>query len=392
MRNALFALVSVLIFFAGCQTVPTDIVNTNPENSGTYVVVDNKNKSGEGRFDVVKNTVPIISLKGNHAEIGKQHGELLSEEIRNFYNEIVLPYIEKRNGRDFFLTTAKEYLLPYIEESYVEEMQAIASASGMKFDDVLLINTFIDTATALAGKNNELTPVVGVSFAFVDELSDYDGPLVGRNIDVRFAHGKQNKLHSFTFVIHPMHGKPYMYISWPGMVGTLTGMNFGGLAVTGNPVTGPSGLKAGTPYTILFRKLLEQCDEVKQAHQVIIASDLVTGNNVMLVDTRDNVWVLECTPNKISVKRAHPKVHKMHDIPTYTLSCQDIFSSQILRNEMLGAMPEHEERTKTLRSRLGNLGHPWNVKDMTTFAGKLANDSKTVLSVVMIPYQQNLWI
>ncbi len=281
-------------------------------------------------------------------------------------------------------------MLPNIPKSYQTEMIEIAKAANMSFDDILLINTFIDIATALAGRENELTPFVGVTFGFVNDVSTFDGPIIARNLDIRFARRVRSPK-TIMYVIHPKEGKPFIYFSWPGMVGTLTGMNFGGLTITGNPVTGPLGMQKGIPYTIIIRDIVENRDDVPAAHQFLIACDLIGGNNIMITDTNDNLWLVECTPFTIAVKRANPN-GGFNGRATYTLACQDIFSASILRQECLGIMPDNEQKTEILKTRLNNLSQKWGVEDMTKFASKLFTPMRTVLSVIFIPNKQRVWI
>ena len=377
-------LIFTVIFFAllaGCTHTTSDPVVTT---------IHNVAKFGNGSHDLVYKKIPIISLKGTHAEMGAQHGGLLSIQIKNYYEKVVLPYMNERFGREFFLVAAQKYLMPHIPKEYIDEMKEIAKTSNMDFDNILLINTFVDIASVLAGRNNELVPFSGVSFGFVNELSKCEGPIIARNMDLRFGIDAAN-MQSYIFVIHPVKGKPYMYVSWPGMVGTMTGMNLSGFVATSNPVTGPKGLTPGIPYTILMRNILENCDTVPKAHEVIISSKLIGGNSFFLSDISDKIWTIESTPFKISVRREHKVVTEEGELPTYTLSSLDTFVASALNDECI-ISSEHQNRVKILSSRLGNLGYPWSAQDMSNFAGKLSINGRTVLSVVLIPSTQNIRI
>ncbi len=321
--KTLIFMVVVVAFLTGC------IITEDGNNEIT--TIKKVEDFGKGNLSLVYKKIPVVSLRGTHAEMGAQHGALLSTAIKNYYEKVVLPYTNERFGRDFFLHAAKEYLVPYIPSEYIDEMNEIAKTAKMDFDNILLINTFVDIASVLAGRNNELVPFSGVSFGFVNELSRCKGPIIGRNIDLRFGINAKH-MQSYIFVVHPVKGKPYMYVTWPGMVGTMTGMNFSGFVATSNPVTGPKGMTAGIPYTILTRKILENCDTVPKANEVIFSSKLIGGNSYLLSDTSDKIWTIECTPFKISVRRDHRIVSEEDELPTYTLSSLDTFISKALHD------------------------------------------------------------
>ena len=59
---------------------------------------------------------------------------------------------------------------------------------------------------------------------------------------------------------------PTVTISWPGLIGALSGMNEHGLALTNMEVTrdGATAPRA-MPYTLLYRTLLERCKTVDEA-------------------------------------------------------------------------------------------------------------------------------
>ena len=186
-----------VIFFAllaGCTPIDSNPVVTT---------IHNVAKFGNGSHDLVYKKIPIISLKGTHAEMGAQHGGLLSIQINNYYEKVALPYMNERFGREFFLAAAQKYLVPNIPKEYVDEMKEIAKTSNMDYDNILLINTFVDIASVLAGRNNELVPFSGVTFGFVNELSKCKGPIVARNMDLRFGIDAVN-MQSYIFVIHPV--------------------------------------------------------------------------------------------------------------------------------------------------------------------------------------------
>ncbi len=117
-------------------------------------------------------TREVIHLKGTPFERGRQHGEQLHSKIRSFYTTILatslMPYIN-RERPDIAL-----YLTEYQQEKYkkegefarllmlqsalemeksiapehIEEMKGVAAGAGLEYEQILILNTFLDTVLA----------------------------------------------------------------------------------------------------------------------------------------------------------------------------------------------------------------------------------------------------
>ena len=113
----------------------------------------------------------VLRLSGTPRERGLQHGRALSSKIKSFYTTMLstslLPYLNREqktiasvlsvysspeyaNGQ-FSVRLLREsarslegYLLP----AEKEELQGIAEGAGVPYDDVLVLNTFLDTTLA----------------------------------------------------------------------------------------------------------------------------------------------------------------------------------------------------------------------------------------------------
>lgn len=115
-----------------------------------------------------------VELSGDPFTRGKAHGQQLSTEIRSFYTTILtaslLPYLGREQPD--IATFLTEYAKPdyadgkfsyqllldsarklerSIPKQYVEEMQGIAEGSGLPYEQILVLNTFVDTVLAVRG-------------------------------------------------------------------------------------------------------------------------------------------------------------------------------------------------------------------------------------------------
>lgn len=119
----------------------------------------------------------VLELTGSDHDRGFQHGQQLSSLIKSFYTTLLatslLPYLN-RNQPDIaaYLTSYDPLINPqygngqfsllllresaksleqYIPQRFLDEMHGIAEGSGMAYEDILVLNTFVDTVLAARG-------------------------------------------------------------------------------------------------------------------------------------------------------------------------------------------------------------------------------------------------
>ncbi len=110
----------------------------------------------------------VVHLHGSPYERGFQHGRRFASKIRSLYTRLLvsslLPYLnreradiasvmteyqkprydEGRFSYEFLLDSGRE-LAKSIPEPYLEEMRGIADGAGLPYEDILLLNTFMDS-------------------------------------------------------------------------------------------------------------------------------------------------------------------------------------------------------------------------------------------------------
>lgn len=137
-----------------------------------------------------------VVLKGNAYERGLQHGEQLGSKVKSFHSTLVtttlLPYLNREqhgiaeflpeyrkekyaNGkfsRALLLDNARE-LERSMSRALKDELQGISDGSGLPYEDVLVLNTFVDTvlsvrAIAYALKLSQAPRILKVEIAGAD--------------------------------------------------------------------------------------------------------------------------------------------------------------------------------------------------------------------------------
>jgi hypothetical protein len=240
--------------------------------------------------------LPVLTLEGSPEEIGTQVAVLTAQPLQRlvkFPQEIL-----RKSGVGFLmpqLIKVSNAMLPQFPSDYRKEMDAMVKQTGVERDLAVLGNTLPD-----------ILKLAGCSTLIVErDRSAAGGPLFGRNLD----YPTLGFLHEYTLVtVYRPKGKhAFVSIGFPGMLGCLSGMNDAGLAVAtlevyaakdGSPRLDPKGV----PYTLCFRRLLEECTTVAEAEQLLRSLPRTTMNNLAVCDKKGGA-VFEITSKNVIVRR-----------------------------------------------------------------------------------------
>lgn len=93
--------------------------------------------------------IPVVYIKKHGYSGGLNHGKLLQQNIHEIVNILHEEILKTKTLSGFFVHT---YLLQkahkldrHIPQIYREEMKGIADASGVSYNDILLLNTYDDS-------------------------------------------------------------------------------------------------------------------------------------------------------------------------------------------------------------------------------------------------------
>lgn len=240
--------------------------------------------AAKGRIDVIDG-VTVVHVEGTPKEMGKQAGTLLKDRIRALtqgYLGAVLP-----RDRTQVLLAARQ-MEAHVPVRYREEMKAVADAAGVPYDDLLLGNVMVELFQQCS------TAVVSGRRAEGGTL------LFGRNLDFP----TQGVLEKFSVVIEyaPKEGRGFVAVTWPGLVGVLSGMNRDGLCVANLLAASDDQSFDGCPYMFLLRDVMEGSGTVEDALAILRKSRRTTANSIMLADAK-GAAVAETTHESMAVRR-----------------------------------------------------------------------------------------
>jgi isopenicillin-N N-acyltransferase like protein len=248
-------------------------------------------RSGKGALKSV-NGVPVLFLQGTPQEIGTQQGKLVGKHVSKLI-DFPKAFLKKsgRGGQWTLATIAGKVLLRNLSPDHRAELMATIKSSGLDADAVIVANTML-----------ELRRMGGCSTLIVGkDRSKTGGVLFGRNFDFP-PMGVLDK-YGIVTVYRPKGKHAFVSIGFPGLLGVISGMNDAGLCVATLDVYGAKDGSAkfdlsGKPMMFTFRRILEECKTVKEAHALLKRSKATTWMNLTVADA-DGGMVFELTPKSV---------------------------------------------------------------------------------------------
>jgi predicted choloylglycine hydrolase len=239
------------------------------------------------------NDLPVLMVAGTPQEIGRQKSVLTGEGVKKLA-EYPKRFIERVGGEERWLKLLEmgRALLPQFPPDHLAEIRAFREHSGVDRDLGIIGNTLADIYRGGFACS---------SLIVESERSATKGPLFGRNLDF-YTLGMLDKYNLVT--VHRPSGKhAFVSIGFPGLFGCLSGMNDAGLALAVHEVfmshdRAPMFNPKGVPYTLAFRRILEECTNIEEAEKLLRSIERTTMLNLAVCD-RDHSAVLEMTPKNV---------------------------------------------------------------------------------------------
>jgi isopenicillin-N N-acyltransferase-like protein len=240
---------------------------------------------------VVREGIPVVRLSGSHRDVGRQYGAIFREQIRFLREEYFEPLPVAVLGRDAIRAWA-EAVEAYIPEPYREEMRGMAETAGLTYEEVLQVNTCVD----------RLQSVMCSTIAVSGDAAKDGEVIFGRNLDFP-GRGVLHRT-SVVVVFAPEGKTPVASVTWPGLLGVLSGINAEGVAGATMMIhRRESELRPGVPYMLMYREALHGAKRASDVFDAIAASRRTCPNNFMAVDASGAAEVTEFDADR-AVRRA----------------------------------------------------------------------------------------
>ncbi len=250
-----------------------------------------------------------LRISGNSYELGSKKGfltqQLYQSQEKIFFGKVseMIPNPSKQNKLLYFLKWYNRNILSSIPTDLKQELYAVSTFGSDEFNDIgtkfernLLLHSSHDIGHAM----QDLMLVGCSSIALWDDFTEDGNLLIGRNFDFyvndEFA---QNKIVEF---INPESGYKYASVTWPGMVGVVSGMNEKGLTVTLNAGKSSIPMRGKTPVSIVARSILQNAQTINEAVEIADKFDVFVSESFLIGSAKDNkAVVIEMSPKRMDV-------------------------------------------------------------------------------------------
>jgi predicted choloylglycine hydrolase len=302
LSNRIVLLSVALLFFASACALGVEI-----EEPGKISVVA---ESGEGLLLLVETSsgsVNVAVLKGTHYEMGKQYGEMLGkriEEITKFTDlSMVMGGDFSRDDLEKLVSGVWGMMLPYAPYWFMDEVKGIvegARAAGAEVSELDLITPIVITnisdmndKDSLVGEKSSLRFSLGELAYTCSAFAAWGERTVGGKLFssrvLDWKPGTGTDRFRLITVYKPVDEKgntlnAYMTAGYIGLIGATNGMNDKGITVSEIGSENTVEKLNGMPWTLMFRKLLEESDSLDDAVKIIQAAENTIGYNFVIGD------------------------------------------------------------------------------------------------------------
>ncbi len=254
-------------------------------------------KHGKGELKHIQG-YPVLFVEGTPEEIGEQSAALVrpaAKEIVAYFKSLL-----KNFGMEMawpWLVKSADGMLDQFPADHLREMRAGEKLLGGE-------DANVREALRIANCLWDIKKLGCSALIVQPERSATRAPIFGRNFD--FPGLDQLHRYSVLVVCRPQGKHAFGSVTFPGLIGVMSGMNDAGLAIAtldvkstadGSPMFDVNG----TPTLLTFRRILEECTTVAEAEKLLRESKRTTIMNLAVCD-RSGGAVFELSPKNVKVR------------------------------------------------------------------------------------------
>ena len=243
--------------------------------------------------------IPVVYVEGSSSEMGKQFGSATKETLKKIaaFNVPTLDKLLKQSriSRKDHLSNIESVISRYTESEYLDELNSMAEAAGVTYEDLLLTNTNIDLLYELPNPESHGPLFCSFFGAWGDATTD-GSVVAGHNDDG----GRFMDQFLVLKIAKPSHGYSFVCPTVPGYLGYHSMVNS---TQTYCCSTGIDDImrnsqvrKDGLPGWTLFRWLGQFSNSAEDAMKRFLSVPNRTCINWCFTSAKQGSRIVEATP------------------------------------------------------------------------------------------------
>ena len=285
------------------------------------------------------------------AVLGMLSEDILQNQERVFIDQIHRMVKSERYIRFLlgFIEIFNRNMTRYIPEEYLEEIYAVSLSCSHDYDvyETPYARQLNYHAAHDIGHTMQRYMLVGCSsFAAWGSESAGGDLIVGRNFD--FYVGDEFAENKIVLFVNPDAGYKFASVTWPGMIGVVSGMNECGLTVTINAANGPMPTSSAMPVSLLVRHILQYAKNIDEAMAIAADCRTFVSESFLVASSYDlRAAIIEKTPDET----------RLYSAGGTHIICTNHFQSENFTGDRYNAELDSRYRYDRLSELLGTAAH-----------------------------------
>ncbi len=270
-------------------------------------------------------------ISGSPLERGAAYG-ILTKDLLAYQEQVFVDQIRSMIPSESWIEFLHKLIAifnrdmaSHIPQEYREEIYALSLSASHEYDAYgspyarqLNYQAAHDIGHAL----QEYMLVGCSSFAAWGDATENKQLLIGRNFD--FYVGDAFAENKIVLFVEPENGYRFVSITWPGMMGVLSGMNEKGLTVTINAAKGALPTASARPISLLTREILQYASTIEEAYAIAQRCQTFVSESILIGSAREHrAAIIEKSPEKTALY--HPTGQ--------SLACTNHYQSQAFEDD-----------------------------------------------------------
>ena len=273
-----------------------------------------------------------LYIKGNPLQLGYNNGaltqNLMQQQEEIFFSKVetFVPSKFKQNLLRGFLKWYNRKMYLNVRDDFQAELYGLSQYTSDRYDYIapkFRRAMYLHGAHDIGHALQDLMVVGCTSLAVWNENTEDGDLLIGRNFDFYVGDDfAKNKLIEF---VEPENVIPYMSVSWPGMIGVVSGMNKEGVTVTINAGKSKIPMTAKTPISFVTREILQYAKNIDEAVEIAKKRKVFVSESILVGSANDK---------KAVIIEVSPKNFGVYDVVNSSkVLCTNHFQSEAYKND-----------------------------------------------------------